>query len=194
MEQTNNKRKPKRIILAVGGASGSIYAQQLASELSKHPQVAEVALIMSNNAASIWKDELGTDDYKRFDFTYYGADDFYAAPASGSSRYDAMVIVPASMGQIGRIAHGVSDNLIARAADVMLKERRTLIVVPREAPYNLIHLRNMVTLTEAGTIICPAAPSFYSKPESIEELVATVTHRILDLLGLPVATFRWKED
>ncbi|MGM0551578.1 MAG: UbiX family flavin prenyltransferase [Bacteroidota bacterium] len=183
-----------RIILAVGGASGSIYAQQLAGELSKHPRVGEVAMVLSKNAAAIWKDELGTDDYKRFGFTHYRADDFYSPPASGSSRYDAMVIVPASMGQIGRIAHGVSDNLIVRAADVMLKERRKLIVVPREAPYNLIHLRNMVTLTEAGAIICPATPSFYSKPESIEQLVATVTHRILDLLGLPVATFRWKED
>ncbi|MFO7938545.1 MAG: UbiX family flavin prenyltransferase [Bacteroidales bacterium] len=183
-----------RIILAVGGASGSIYAQQLAYELSHHPRVGEVAMVLSKNAAAIWKDELGTDDYLRFGFTHYRADDFYSPPASGSSRYDAMVIVPASMGQIGRIAHGVSDNLIVRAADVMLKERRKLIVVPREAPYNLIHLRNMVTLTEAGAIICPATPSFYSKPESIEQLVATVTHRILDLLGLPVATFRWKED
>jgi 4-hydroxy-3-polyprenylbenzoate decarboxylase len=184
----------RRIILAVGGASGSIYARLLARALHKHPQVEQVALVLSKNAAGIWEDELGSKDYHDFGFACYDVNEFYNPLASGSSQFDAMVIVPASMGQVGRIANGISDNLISRAADVMLKERRTLIVVPREAPYNLIHLRNMTTLTEAGAIICPASPSFYSKPETIEELTETVTHRILDLLGLPVDTFRWQED
>jgi len=191
---TANIPEKRRIILAVGGASGSIYARQLARSLQKHRQVDQVALVLSKNAAGIWEDELGSKDYQAFDFNYYDVNDFYNPLASGSSQYDAMVVVPASMGQVGRIANGISDNLISRAADVMLKERRKLIIVPRETPYNLIHLRNMTTLTEAGAIICPASPSFYSKPETIEHLAETVTHRILDLLSLTVDTFRWQED
>jgi len=103
---------------------------------------------------------------------------------SGSARFDSMVVIPASMGTIGRIAHGTSDSTVARAADVFLKERRRLILVPRESPYNLIHLRNMATLTEAGATIIPASPSFYTKPKTITELVDTVVARILDHLGI----------
>ena len=102
---------------------------------------------------------------------------------SGSARFDARVVIPASMGTIGRVANGVSDSTVARAADVFLKERRKLIFVPREAPYNLIHLRNMATLTEAGAVIIPASPSFYSKPATIAELVDTIVARVLDHLG-----------
>ena len=123
----------------------------------------------------------------------YNNHNFYAPFASGSAQYDTLIIIPASMGMVGRIAHGVSDDLITRAADVILKERRTLILVPRETPYSLIHLTNMKLLTEAGAIIAPATPSFYSKPSSITELASTVTHRILDLAGFEVPTKRWGE-
>ena len=119
--------------------------------------------------------------------------DFNAPFASGSSSYDTMIICPASMGMVGRIAHGVSDDLITRAADVMLKERRRLILVPRETPYSLIHINNMKLLTEAGAVICPATPSFYSRPQTIDELVATVTDRVLTLAGFTIDTFRWNE-
>ena len=108
--------------------------------------------------------------------------------------YDTMIICPASMGTVGRIANGTSDDLIARAADVILKERRRLIIVPRETPYNLIHIKNMKTLTLAGAIICPATPSFYSKPQTIDDLVMTVVDRIIDLAGFDNDTFRWMEN
>jgi 4-hydroxy-3-polyprenylbenzoate decarboxylase len=124
----------------------------------------------------------------------YGPNDFYAPFASGSAGYDTMVIIPCSMGTLGRIATGISDDLITRAADVILKERGRLIVVPRETPYNLIHLRNMVTLTEAGAIIMPATPSFYSLPSNMDELVDTVVNRVLDLAGIVNSGFHWGQD
>lgn len=113
--------------------------------------------------------------------------------ASGSARYDAMIVCPCSMGLMGRIAQGVSNDLTTRAADVMLKERRRLILVPRDAPYNLIHLENMRALTLAGAIICPASPSFYSRPQTIEEVAATVVDRVIDLAGLEISSYRWGE-
>jgi 4-hydroxy-3-polyprenylbenzoate decarboxylase len=118
-------------------------------------------------------------------------DDMFASPASGSATWDAMVVVPASMGCVGRIAAGISSDLIARAADVMLKEGRPLIVVPRETPLNLIHLRNLVTLAEAGAVILPASPSFYSRPADLEALARTVTDRILARLGIDVPHYEW---
>jgi 4-hydroxy-3-polyprenylbenzoate decarboxylase len=121
----------------------------------------------------------------------FANDDMFSSPASGSARWDAMVVVPCSMGCVGRIAAGVSNDLIARAADVMLKEGRTLIVVPRETPLNLIHLRNLTTLAEAGAAIMPASPSFYSRPASLEEACRTVTDRILARLGLDTPRYEW---
>jgi len=118
--------------------------------------------------------------------------DFNAPFASGSGQYQTMIIVPCSMGTLGRIASGVSEDLITRAADVILKERRKLICVARETPYNLIHIRNMETITLAGGIICPATPSFYSKPKTIEEVASTVVDRVIDLAGLQIKnTYRW---
>ncbi|NNE29146.1 MAG: UbiX family flavin prenyltransferase, partial [Saprospiraceae bacterium] len=114
--------------------------------------------------------------------------------ASGSAQFDTMIICPCSMGVMGRIASGVSDDLMTRAADVILKERRNLILVPRDTPYSLIHINNMKTITEAGGIICPASPSFYSKPMDFEELAATVVDRVLDLAGLNIDTYRWQES
>ncbi len=146
---------------------------------------------MTENARQVWQTELDNDSYKDFDVKYYTQQDFHAPFASGSGQYDTMIIIPCSMGTLGRIAAGISNDLISRAADVILKERRKLICVVRDTPYNLIHIKNMETVTLAGGIICPATPSFYSKPTTIEEVAATVVDRVLDLAGLPVKTFRW---
>ena len=149
---------------------------------------------MSDNAKEVWKVELDNDDFKNYPYTIYAKNDFMAPFASGSAKYDTMVIVPCSMGTLGRIANGISDDLIIRAADVILKERRKLILVARDMPFNLIHIRNMQTVTEAGGIICPAVPSFYSKPKTIEDLAMTVVNRVIDLIGLENDSYRWNEE
>ena len=188
--------KPNRkIIVAVTGASGSIYAKTLLNKLMtlKNPPE-EVAVIFSDNAKEIWEYELGEKYQEIPPAKAYDNSSLFVPFASGSSDYDTMIICPASMGMIGRIASGTSENLIARAADVMLKERRKLILVPRETPYNLIHIRNMETLTLAGAIICPATPSFYSKPKTINDLVLTVIERVLSLAGFEEDIYRWMEN
>ena len=146
---------------------------------------------MSKNAKDVWETELGNQSYKNYPFSFYEKQDFFAPFASGSAQYKTMIVVPCSMGTMGRIAAGISDDLLTRAADVILKERRKLILVARETPYNLIHIRNMETITLAGGIICPATPSFYSKPSTIEEVAATVVDRVLDLAGIEVKSYRW---
>jgi flavin prenyltransferase len=183
-----------KIAVGVTGASGSIYAKMLLNELDKLIDQVETALVMSDNAATVWQHELGNDDYKKLPFRVYGKNDFMAPFASGSSGYAALIICPCSMGTLGRIAGGISNDLITRAADVMLKERRKLICVARETPYNLIHLRNMTAVTEAGGIICPATPSFYSKPLTIEEAAMTVIHRVLQLAGIDAGGYKWGES
>jgi len=184
----------KKIVLAVSGASGSIYAKVLLDKLLIHQnQIADIGIIMSDNAKEVWKYELDEETYLNYPFKFYKKSDFSAPFASGSAKFDVMIICPCSMGTLGRIASGVSDDLTTRAADVILKERRKLILVVRETPLNLIHINNMKTLTEAGGIICPAAPSFYSRPASVEEVAATVVDRVLDLAGLDSASFRWGE-
>ncbi len=180
----------KKLIIAIGGASGSIYAKLLLDKLSKIEDIT-VGVIMSDNALINWNIELDPFQKEDFPFTFYGKNDFMAPFASGSAQYETMIICPSSMGIIGRIASGISDDLVTRAADVILKEKRKLIIVPRETPYSLIHLRNMTTLTEAGAIICPASPSFYGKPDSMEDMCLTVVDRILDLAGLDTDTYRW---
>ncbi len=183
-----------KIAISITGASGSIYAKILLDKLcNMHNQIDEVALVMSNNAKQVWKIELGNDDYKTYPVTFYDTNNFMAPFASGSSSYSVLIICPCSMGTIGRIAAGISNDLTSRAADVMLKEKRKLILVPRETPYNLIHLQNMKTVTLAGGIVCPASPSFYHNPKTIEEAVSTVVDRILILSGLEVNTKRWQE-
>ncbi len=185
----------KKIILAITGASGSIYALKLLEKLHtlKNP-LSEIAVIFSENARLIWKFETGKKFLAKLPAKEYDNKEFFVSFASGSSDYETMIICPASMGIMGRIANGTSEDLIARAADVILKERRKLILVPRETPYNLIHIRNMETLTLAGAIICPASPSFYSKPESIDELVMTVVERVITLAGFGTDTYRWMEN
>jgi len=184
-----------KLIVGVTGASGAIYAKVLFDSLLQlNQQIEEVAVLFSDNAKGVWSYELGNSDFEKLPFKFYKKDDFYSPVASGSAGYDAMIIVPCSMGTLGRIASGVSNDLMTRAADVMLKERRKLILVARETPLSLIHINNMKTVTEAGGIICPATPSFYSKPETMEQLAATVTNRALALAGLEVSGFKWGEN
>ncbi|MDE3250954.1 MAG: UbiX family flavin prenyltransferase [Bacteroidota bacterium] len=181
-----------KIVVAITGASGAVYAQSLLDKLfALREQWSELAVVMSDNAKMVWQTEIGDDSYNKYPAKLYDTHDFNAAFASGSGQFNTMIIVPCSMGTLGRIASGISNDLVTRAADVVLKERRRLVCVVRETPYNLVHIRNMETLTLAGGVICPATPSFYSRPASIPELVATVTDRVLDLAGLDVSTFRW---
>jgi 4-hydroxy-3-polyprenylbenzoate decarboxylase len=178
--------------VAITGASGSIYARQLLRKLHyARSQWKELGLVMTGNARQVWETELEDSSYNDFSSLVYENDDFMAPFASGSAKYDTMIVIPCSMGTLGRIASGTSNDLITRAADVMLKERRKLICVVRDTPYNLIHIRNMETLTLAGGIICPATPSFYSKPSNMEEVAATVVDRVLDIAGIEIATYRW---
>lgn len=190
MISSNNK-----IVLAITGASGSIYAQKLLEKLNilKEPPV-EVAVIISDTAKEIWEYETGGKFLLQPPAKIYENNDLFAPFASGSSTYGTMIICPASMGTMGRIANGISEDLISRAADVMLKERRKLILVPRETPYSLIHIRNMEILTRAGAIICPATPSFYCKPITIDDLVMTVVDRIISLAGYESDSYHWMEN
>src|SRR5664279_3222439 len=184
----------RKIVIAITGASGSVYASLLIEKLlTIRSQWNNVSIVMTKNARTVWETELNNQSYKGFHLDIYETDDFTAPFASGSARYDTMIIIPCSMGSLGRIATGISSDLITRAADVMLKERRRLICVIRDTPYNLIHIRNMETITLAGGIICPATPSFYSKPSTIEEVVATVVDRVIDLAGIDIKTYRWGE-
>lgn len=183
------------IAVAVTGASGAIYAKVLFDTLLQHKnQVKNTAVVMSDNAKEVWRFELGNDDYKKYQFTFFEKSDFNAPFASGSSTYSSLIICPCSMGTLGRIAAGISNDLITRTADVMLKERRKLILLTRDTPLNLIHIKNMETVTLAGGIICPASPSFYSQPKSFEDLAKTVTNRALSLAGLEINSFKWNEN
>jgi 4-hydroxy-3-polyprenylbenzoate decarboxylase len=180
------------IIVAITGASGAIYARQALDILCSHPDIERIALVLSDNAEAVIKaegEELPTHER----ITRYANNDMWSSLASGSARWDAMLVIPSSMGTAGRIAAGISRTLIERAADVMLKERRRLVLVVRESPYSLIHLRNMTTLTEAGAIIVPASPSFYFRPASIEELCLSITQRALEMCGLDVNHRAWGE-
>jgi flavin prenyltransferase len=198
--------KKKKIVVAIGGSSGSIYAKVLLDKLTTlSEQIESVGIVMSDNAVLNWAYELGEAfDIKKYQnteggtsahstFKFYEKMDFFAPFASGSAKYETMIVCPCSMGLLARMATGVSNDLVTRAADVILKERRRLIVIPRDTPLSLIHLKNMTTLTEAGAIICPATPSFYSRPTSFEALAATVIDRVLDLAGLELDSYRWSE-
>lgn len=182
----------KKIIVAVTGASGSIYAKILFQKLIElQSQIETCGVIFSNNAKQIWEYEIGDLSYNNLPFTLFEKNNFQAPFASGSAKFDAMIICPCSMGTLGRIASGISDDLITRAADVLLKEKKKLVLVTRETPLNLIHINNMKTITEAGGIICPANPSFYRIPQTIDDLVLSVVERITDLIGLESKTFKW---
>ena len=186
--------RKKKIIVAVTGASGAIYAKLLLDALTQlSEQIERVGVVMSDNAKEVWRFELGHEAYDDYNFDFFGKMDFNAPFASGSAKFDTMIIIPCSMGTLGRIATGISNDLITRAADVILKERRKLIAVVRDTPFSLIHINNMKIVTEAGGIICPANPSFYSIPKSIEEVAQTVVSRVIDLAGLEQDSYRWND-
>jgi 4-hydroxy-3-polyprenylbenzoate decarboxylase len=198
-----------KLVVAVGGASGSVYARRLLDALvplaapvdrvrtdglrpadlvaggagpSQGLEV-EIGLVFTHSGNEVWNHEIG--EIPAYPFKRYGLRDFRAPFASGSAGWDAMVVIPCSTGGLARIAHGISDDLVGRAADVMLKERRRLVLVVRETPLSTVHLENMLAVTRAGAVVLPAAPSFYSKPTSIEAVLDTVVGRVLDQLGLP---------
>jgi 4-hydroxy-3-polyprenylbenzoate decarboxylase len=184
-----------KLVVGVGGASGSIYAKRLLEALRRAPAGSvETALVLSPTARQVWAHEVG-GDVREYGVPLYDARDFHAPFASGSAGWQAMVVIPCSMGQLARIAHGMSEDLIGRAADVMLKERRKLVLVTRETPLSLVHLENMRLVTLAGGVVLPASPSFYGRPQTLEECVDTVVGRALDQVGVPVRLGpRWKED
>ena len=185
-------RSKHKIVVAITGASGAIYAKVLLNKLVLlNDQIEEVGVILSDNAKLVWEYELGNKDYEKLPFKVFDKRDFNAPFASGSAKFRTMVVCPCSMGTMGRIAHGVSDDLLTRSADVMLKERRKLILVARETPLSLIHIENMRSVTLAGGIICPATPSFYSKPKDFEELASTVIDRVIDLCGFEMDSYSW---
>ena len=187
--------KKKKIIVGITGASGAIYAKVLMDRLHLlKDQIETVGLVFSDNAKTVWEYELENKNYESIPYKIYDKNDFMAPFASGSAQYETMIICPCSMGTLARVAHGISNDLITRAADVILKERRKLLLVTRDTPLSLIHLDNMRTITLAGGIIVPASPSFYSKPVSFEQLAATVIDRALDLAGFENLTYRWSED
>ena len=184
----------EKIVIAITGASGSIYAKVLLDKLIHlKGQIKQVGVIMSDNAKYVWEQELENTDYTNYPFTIYNKMDFQAPFASGSANYNIMIVCPCSMGTMGRIANGISNDLTTRAADVILKERRKLILVARETPYNLIHIKNMDSITRSGGIICPATPSFYSKPKNFNDLASTVIDRVINLAGLQHKSFSWGE-
>lgn len=190
-----NEKVMHKIVVAITGASGSVYSKVLLDKLlTIKDQWDDLAVILTENAKEVWKTELEEDSFLNYPIPFFKQQDFNAPFASGSGQYNVMIIVPCSMGTLGRIATGTSNDLITRAADVILKERRKLICVIRDTPYNLVHIKNMETLTLAGGIICPATPSFYSRPKTIEAVAATVVDRVIDLAGLKIKTYRWGVD
>lgn len=186
-----------KIVVGISGASGAPYAKrtlEVLRELRGQGTVSEVGVVLSRTAAEVWRHELGGSP-RDLDLPIHEGRDYRAPFASGSAGWHAMIVVPASMSAIARIAHGISDDLLTRAADVMLKERGKLVLVARETPFSLVHLRNMVAVTEAGALVLPASPSFYGKPRTLEDAVDGVVARILDHVGLPnELARRWGAD
>jgi len=188
-----NQNKIQRILIAISGASGAIYAYQLIKTL-KEQTTHNITVVASPNGYRIFKEELN-QNISDLNVSVISHKDYDTGCVSGSSAFDQMVVVPASMGTIARIAHGISSDTLTRAADVMIKEKRNLIVVPRETPFSLIHLENLKILAQNGAIVIPAIPSFYSNPKSIEDLVNTVNARILDHMHIPNnLTKRWMDN
>ncbi len=181
-----------KIVLGITGASGSIYAKRIIQILDKNRNLFdELSVVFTDTAINVWSYEI--DDMKIDDipFKIYENNNFFVPFASGSSDYNSMIICPCSMGTLGKLANSIADNLITRAADVMLKERRKLVIVPRETPYNLIHINNMKKIVKAGALVCPASPSFYSKPQTFEELIDTVVQKVLNSIDIQVNFFSW---
>lgn len=182
----------KKIVVGITGASGSIYAQRLLVKLcSIESQIEEITLIISDTGEQVVDYELEEELHKHEIIKTYANTSFFAPTASGSAGYHGMVIIPCTAGTMGRVASGTSNDLIARSADVMLKERKPLILVLRESPYNVIHIENMRVIAQAGGMIFPASPSFYSKPKDIIQLVDTLVDRVISLLGFEIDRYKW---
>jgi 4-hydroxy-3-polyprenylbenzoate decarboxylase len=182
-----------RILVAITGASGAIYAQRLLDNIDVRAN--EVHVVLSNYARVVMGEELPDGLHLPEGVRQHGLKSMNVPFASGSNAFDAMVVIPCTMGTLGRIAHGFSEDVLLRAADVMLKEKKKLVLVPRETPLNLVHVRNFELLLLAGATILPANPSFYTRPQTIEQLVDTVVARVLDHLGLPQQLMpRWAEE
>jgi 4-hydroxy-3-polyprenylbenzoate decarboxylase len=179
-----------KIVIAVSGSSGSRYAKILIEKLQKMQEL-ELALVYSQQALVNWKLENPEVDLNSYPINYYGPNDFNAPFASGSARWDGMIVCPCSAGFLAKVATGIAEDLMSRAAQVMLKERKKLILVFRETPLSLIHIENMKKVTLAGAIVCPAVPSFYSKPKDLDEVLSTVTDRAIDLVGLDSKSYQW---
>jgi 4-hydroxy-3-polyprenylbenzoate decarboxylase len=176
--------KKRKIVVGITGASGAPYAKRLLEVLGARDDV-EIGVCASQTAPEVWALECGGDLREAVGAgKLWGARDYKAPFASGSAGWHAMAIVPCSMGTAARVAHGISDTLLTRAADVMLKERRTLVVVPRESPLSVVHLENLLTLARAGAMVLPAMPAFYGKPQTLADAVDTVVARVLDHLGV----------
>jgi 4-hydroxy-3-polyprenylbenzoate decarboxylase len=189
-----SRKEPRKIVVGITGASGAPYARRMVSVLREHEKSGEVVLgvCASQTAPEVWALECGGDLREEIGTRVWGGRDYSAPFASGSAGWHAMVVIPCSMSTVAKVAHGISDTLLTRAADVMLKERRPLLLVPRETPLSLVHLENLTQVTRAGAVVLPAMPSFYGKPQSVEDLVDTVIGRILDHLGLPnTLSHRW---
>ncbi len=174
-----------KLVVAISGASGAPYARRLLDFLAAHGPAhgVQVDVVFTTTGRQVWNHELGAEP--RYPFTTWKNEDFTAPFASGSSLYDAMVVIPCSAGALARIAYGMSMDLVGRAADVMLKEGRRLVLVLRETPLSLVHARAIAQAIEAGACVLPASPSFYSAPRTVDALVDTVVARVLDRLGLP---------
>ncbi|MBU0506202.1 UbiX family flavin prenyltransferase [bacterium] len=171
-----------KLVLGVTGATGALYAKIFIDYIQNREDI-ELSVVSTMNGLRIFSDEVDAD-LREYGVNYYDDNDFDVPFVSGSAPYHGMVVMPCSMGMLGRIAHGVSHDVISRTADVMLKEKRPLILVPRETPLSSIHLKNMLTLSDAGAIILPAMPSFYSEPKTMEDLATTVVSRVLDQLNI----------
>ena len=175
--------KKKKIVVGISGASGAPYARRLLGVLAARDDV-ELGVCASTTAPEVWALECGGDLREGLPVPVWGTRDYRAPFASGSAGWKAMVVIPCSMGTAARIAHGISDTLLTRAADVMLKERRPLVVVPRETPLSAVHLENLAALARAGAVVLPAMPSFYGRPATLEDAIDTVVARVLDHVGL----------
>lgn len=182
----------KKIVVGITGASGSIYAKILLDKLAVNGvQHDDVAVVFTDSGKDVSTYELGKEAIDSIPFKQFDNHSFFAPFASGSSDYESLIIIPCTMGMLGRIASGAANDLISRTADVMLKERRKLILVTRETPLSLIHIRNMATITEAGGVVCPATPSFYSHPQTLEQVTETVVDRVLSLAGYSFDSYKW---
>lgn len=184
-----------KIVVGITGASGAIYAKALINKINAHPDLIDRCdIVFSDPAREVWEYELMDKDFEKLTNKIWPNDTFFAPFASGSSDFDAMIVCPCSMGTLAKIANGLANDLISRAADVMLKERRKLILVTRETPLNIIHINNMKTITEAGGIILPASPSFYSKKQDINGLIDGVIKKILTMTGLVSFRNNWLSE